>query len=228
VVLRTTLYYLARHLLDIVRIHLGGLPHAGIICNEPRVQTKQEVVGGAQGRVAVVVRGALCVGVDVRTRAHFCARICGVCLSQRQPTCPAHPWITLITGKSAVLRNILCIGTRATHLGGSEQHRYAALEVALSILQLCCVHTGWSGIVHSTTYPALPGRRLLNDILGMGILISNTFGLFLVICLLSIGLVRVPRHLWRLSRRHVMLKVRRRQADRQETDARMTRTRKAA
>jgi hypothetical protein len=38
------------------------------------------------------------------------------------------------------------------------------------------------------------------------ILMGNTFGLFLVIVFLSIGLVRIPRDLWRLSRRHVMLK----------------------
>lgn len=50
------------------------------------------------------------------------------------------------------------------------------------------------------------GSGLFQRMLGMGILIGNTFGLFLVICLLSIGLVRVPRHLWRLSRRPVMLK----------------------
>jgi hypothetical protein len=38
------------------------------------------------------------------------------------------------------------------------------------------------------------------------ILMGNTFGLFLVIVFLSIGLVRIPRDLWRKSRRHVMLK----------------------
>jgi hypothetical protein len=46
----------------------------------------------------------------------------------------------------------------------------------------------------------------VQNMVGTAILISNTFGLFLVIVLLSIGLVRIPRNIWRLSRRPVMLK----------------------
>lgn len=45
-----------------------------------------------------------------------------------------------------------------------------------------------------------------NGFMGSMILIGNTFGLLLVIVLLSIGVVRIPRNIWRMSRRHVMLK----------------------
>ena len=44
------------------------------------------------------------------------------------------------------------------------------------------------------------------NIMGTAILISNTLGLLMVIVLLSIGLVRIPRNLWRLSRRPIMMK----------------------
>ncbi len=66
---------------------------------------------------------------------------------------------------------------------------YAVVGVALMV---------WVGVRQTgMTFQAL---------LATMILMGNTFGLFLVIVLLSIGLVRIPRNLWRMSRRHVMLK----------------------
>ena len=55
-------------------------------------------------------------------------------------------------------------------------------------------------------YIAVTQGMTFERMMGLAILISNTFGLLLVIVLLSIGLVRIPRNLWRLSRRPVMLK----------------------
>lgn len=55
-------------------------------------------------------------------------------------------------------------------------------------------------------YIAVTQGMTFERMMGLAIVIGNTFGLLLVIVLLSIGLVRIPRNIWRMSRRPVMLK----------------------